>query len=277
MSLALTIPTLVFSTGLQDILGLSGPRFPGSEYIPAVFGVAVFAVGGWVFLRGAWSELRNRAPGMMTLISLALLVAFGYSLAVTFGLEGMDFWWELSTLTTIMLLGHWIEMSAVQGAQNALGELAKLLPDEAELVHGDHLMMVPVARLKVGDLVLVRPGAAVPADGVVTDGESEVDESLLTGESAPVREDRRRSGRRRQHQQRQSARRPGHEARIRHRPGRCHAARRRGAGEQVAGAAARRPRRRTAVLCRARARPRSRSLVWSLISPDDPAFVPSAS
>jgi Cu2+-exporting ATPase len=185
-SLALTIPTLVFSTGLQDILGLSGPRFPGSQYIPAVFGVAAFAVGGWVFLKGAWSELRHRAPGMMTLISLALLVALGYSLAVTFGLEGMDFWWELSTLTTIMLLGHWIEMSAVQGAQSALGELAKLLPDEAELVHGDHVMTVPIARLKVDDLVVVRPGAAVPADGVVTEGESETDEALLTGESAAV-------------------------------------------------------------------------------------------
>jgi Cu2+-exporting ATPase len=182
----LTIPTLVFSEGLQDILGLSGPRFPGSQFIPAAFGLAIFVYGGLVFLRGAITELRGRQPGMMTLISLAIVVAFGYSLAVTLGLPGMDFWWELATLITIMLLGHWIEMSAVMGAQDALGELAKLLPDEAELLHGDHRMTVPVIELKVGDHVLVRPGAAVPVDGVVTDGSSDVNEALVTGESAPV-------------------------------------------------------------------------------------------
>ncbi|MDQ1598131.1 MAG: P-type Cu2+ transporter, partial [Microbacteriaceae bacterium] len=119
LSLALTIPTLVFSTGLQNILGLGGPRFAGSQYIPAVFGVALFLYGGLVFLRSAVGELRSRQPGMMTLISLAIVVALGYSLAVTLGLPGMDFWWELSTLITIMLLGHWIEMSAVMGAQDA--------------------------------------------------------------------------------------------------------------------------------------------------------------
>lgn len=186
ISLVLTIPTLVFSTGLQEILGLPGPRFPGSEYVSAAFGVAVFVIGGRVFLTGAWHELRGRQPGMMTLISLALLVAFGYSVAVLLGFPGMDFWWELATLTTIMLLGHWIEMRAISGARDALGELAKLLPDEAEMVHGDHVMTVPLARLSVGDSVLVRPGARVPVDGEVVDGESEVDESLLTGESAPV-------------------------------------------------------------------------------------------
>lgn len=189
VNLALTIPTLVFSTGLQDILGLGGPRFPGSQFIPAVFGVLIFLIGGRVFLSGAAGELRAKSPGMMTLISLALIVAFGYSLAVTLGLPGMDFWWELATLTTIMLLGHWIEMSAVMGAQNALGELARLLPDEAEVRHGDHVMTVPVADLSVGDLVLVRPGAAIPADGEVTEGATEVDESLLTGESVPVRKE----------------------------------------------------------------------------------------
>ena len=187
LSLLLTIPTLVFSHGLQDILGLGGPRFPGSQFIPAIFGVALFLYGGMVFLKGGLQELRARQPGMMTLISLAILVAFGYSLAVTLGLPGMDFWWELATLITIMLLGHWIEMAAVMGAQDALGELAKLLPDTAEMVHGDHTMTHPVADLKVGDLVLVRPGAAVPVDGEVTDGSSEVNESLLTGESASVR------------------------------------------------------------------------------------------
>ena len=191
LSLALTIPTLVFSVGLQDILGLTGPRFPGSQFIPAVFGVVIFFYGGLVFLKGAVTELRAKQPGMMTLISLAIVVAFGYSAAVTLGLPGMDFWWELATLVTIMLLGHWIEMSAVMGAQDALGELAKLLPDEAELVtsdghdHGDHVTPVPVSQLKVGDHVLVRPGTAIPADGEVVDGESDVNESLLTGESAP--------------------------------------------------------------------------------------------
>jgi P-type Cu2+ transporter len=184
--LGLTVPTLVFSPGLQEILGLPGPRFPGSEYVSAAFGTAVFVIGGRVFLSGAVAELRARTPGMMTLIALALLVAFGYSVAVLFGFPGMDFWWELATLVTIMLLGHWIEMRAISGARDALGELSKLLPDEAEMVHGDHVMTVPLAQLTIGDLVLVRPGARVPVDGEVVDGESEVDESLLTGESAPV-------------------------------------------------------------------------------------------
>ena len=186
VSLALTIPTLVFSTGLQDILGLTGPRFAYSDFIPAVFGTALFFYGGLVFLRGAWTELRAKQPGMMTLISLAIVVAFGYSIAVLVGFPGMDFWWELATLITIMLLGHWVEMSAVMGAQNALGELAKLIPDEADMVHGDHVMPVAVSSLTVGDHVLVRPGAAVPVDGVVIDGESDVDEALLTGESVDV-------------------------------------------------------------------------------------------
>ena len=186
ISLALTIPTMVFSSGLQGILNLSGPTFPGSQYIPAIFGLALFFYGGLVFLRGGIQELRAKQPGMMTLISLAIVVAFGYSLAVTLGFPGMDFWWELATLITIMLLGHWIEMSAIMGAQNALGELAKLVPDTADVLHGDLVMTMPVAELSVGDLVLVRPGAAVPVDGAVTEGESEVNESLLTGESAPV-------------------------------------------------------------------------------------------
>jgi Cu2+-exporting ATPase len=181
--LALTVPALVFSTGLQQILGLPGPRFPGSVWIPAVFGAAVFALGGRVFLSGAITELRGRAPGMMTLIALAILVAFGYSLAVLLGVRGMDFWWELATLIDVMLLGHWIEMSAVMGAQNALGELAKLLPDDAERPDGTR---VARADLVVGDLIVVRPGGAVPADGEVFEGESEIDQSLLTGESAAV-------------------------------------------------------------------------------------------
>jgi Cu2+-exporting ATPase len=183
LSLVLTIPTLVFSHGLQDILGLDGPRFPGSEFIPAVFAIVIFFYGGLVFLRGGLQELRAKQPGMMTLISLAIVVALVYSTAVLLGFPGMDFWWELATLITIMLLGHWVEMSAIMGAQNALGELAKLIPDEADVLHGDHVMTVPVASLGVGDTVLVRPGSAVPVDGEVSDGASEVNESLLTGES----------------------------------------------------------------------------------------------
>ena len=186
VSLALTIPTVLFSHGFQELFGWTQPRFPFSEYIPAVLGTFLFVYGGLVFLKGGLAEIRAKQPGMMLLISLAIVVAFGYSLAVTLGFPGMDFWWELATLITIMLLGHWIEMSAVMGAQNALGELAKLIPDEADLVHGDHVMPVPVSRLVVGDHVIVRPGAAVPADGTVVEGESELNESLLTGESAEV-------------------------------------------------------------------------------------------
>ena len=191
VSVALTVPTVLFSHGFQDLLGLTQPRFPFSEYIPALLGVILFFYGGLVFIRGAVTELRAKQPGMMTLISLAIAVALGYSVAVTLGQNtfmraGMDFWWELATLITIMLLGHWVEMSAVMGAQNALGELAKLIPDTADLVHGDHVMPVPVAQLAVGDRFVVRPGAAVPTDGRVVEGESHVNESLLTGESAEV-------------------------------------------------------------------------------------------
>jgi Cu2+-exporting ATPase len=184
VSLILSIPTLVFSTGLQGILHLTGPRFPGSEWIPAAFGLATVIYGGRVFLIDGWREMRARQPGMMLLISLAIVVAFGYSTAVTLGVRGMDFWWELATLITIMLLGHWIEMAAIMRTGDALGELAALVPDVADVVHGDEVTSVPVAELVVGDLVLVRPGSSIPADGDVVEGESDVDESLLTGESA---------------------------------------------------------------------------------------------
>jgi Cu2+-exporting ATPase len=186
VSLILTVPTVIFSTGLQGILHLSGPRFPGSEWIPAVFGLAIFIYGGRTFLKDGWWELRHRQPGMMLLISLAIIVAFGYSAAVTLGLHGMDFWWELATLITIMLLGHWIEMAAVMSAGDALGELATLIPDVADVEHGDHVMSMPVSQIAVGDHVLVRPGGSIPVDGVVFEGESDVNESLLTGESAAV-------------------------------------------------------------------------------------------
>lgn len=184
LSLVLTIPTLMFSYTIQEWLGFS-LMFTGSEYIPAVLGIIIFLYGGLVFLKSAKVELAAKQPGMMTLISMAITVAFGYSLASTLGLvDGMDFWWELATLVTIMLLGHWLEMASVANAQGALKELAKLLPDEAELVGGKK---VPVNELKVGDMMLVRPGSQIPADGEVTKGESDVNESMLTGESKPVK------------------------------------------------------------------------------------------
>lgn len=187
LSLLLTIPTLTFSHTVQSWFGLNF-MFTGSEYIPAIFGFIIFFYGGLVFLKGAKAELADKQPGMMTLISMAITVAFGYSLAVTFGLvEGMDFWWELATLVTIMLLGHWLEMASVMNARGALNELAKLLPDEAELVTKDGTKKVSASDLKVDDHVLVRPGAQVPADGEVVKGESDVNESMLTGESKPVK------------------------------------------------------------------------------------------
>lgn len=187
LSLALTIPTLIFSETIQSWFGVSF-SFSGSQYIPAIFGVIIFLYGGLVFLKSAKGEIEAKQPGMMTLISMAITVAFGYSLAVTLMLvEGMDFWWELATLVTIMLLGHWIEMASVENAQGALDELAKLLPDEAELVTSDGTKKVTISDLKIDDQILVRPGAAVPADGDVIKGSSEVNESMLTGESKPVK------------------------------------------------------------------------------------------
>ncbi len=186
LSFALTIPVLIYSQTIQGLLNFTAPTFPGSQWIPAVFGTIIFFYGGLVFLKSAKAELAARQPGMMTLISLAISVAFGYSIAVSFGLDGMDFWWELATLVTIMLLGHWLEMASVQNAQGALQELAKLLPDEAELVTRSGTKIVTVASLKVGDLVLVRPGSTIPTDGVVIKGESKVNESMLTGESKAV-------------------------------------------------------------------------------------------
>lgn len=187
LSLVLTIPALLFSQTIQSWFGYD-ISFSGSQYISAIFGVIIFFYGGMIFLKSAKSEIVAKQPGMMTLISLAISVAFIYSALVTLGLvDGMDFWWELATLVTIMLLGHWIEMASVANAQGALNELAKLLPDEAELLEGGKSRIVAVSELKPGDVVRVRPGAAVPVDGTVTKGESEVNESMLTGESKPVK------------------------------------------------------------------------------------------
>ena len=186
ISLALTLPTLVWSPMLQELLGYSPPTFPLSRFVAPVFGTAVFLYGGLVFLRGAVRELKDRLPGMMTLISLAIAVAFGYSLAVLLGWDGDPLWWELASLVTIMVLGHWIEMRSIGQAQGALKELAKLLPDTAERVTDGGTEEVPVSELADGDVVLVRPGASIPADGAVVDGKSSVNESMLTGESKPV-------------------------------------------------------------------------------------------
>ena len=184
LSFVLTIPVVLYSHMIQEWLGFTMPEFPGSDWIPFALGSIIFFYGGTVFLKSALGELKARLPGMMTLISLAILSAYIYSVATTFFISGTEFFWELATLIVVMLLGHWMEMRSVSNAQGALKELAKLLPDTAELVSGKTM---PVSELKIGDVLLVRPGAKVPADGMVTDGTSDVNESMVTGESKPVK------------------------------------------------------------------------------------------
>jgi P-type Cu2+ transporter len=190
LTLLLTVPTLIWGHMLQSVLGYRAPQFPGSGWIPPLFGTVVFFYGGWPFIQGAVRELREGLPGMMTLIALAITVAFGFSAAVTLGYPGMPLWEELATLVAIMLLGHWIEMRSISQAQGALAELVKLLPNTAtRVVPGggpERLEEVPLAALADRDLVLVRPGASVPADGVVRSGRSALDESMITGESRLV-------------------------------------------------------------------------------------------
>jgi Cu2+-exporting ATPase len=187
VALALTVPSVLWGHMLESALGWRAPPFPGSEWLPPALGTAVFAYGGSPFLRGAWRELADRRPGMMTLIALAISVAFVFSAAVTLGYPGMPLWEELATLVTVMLLGHWIEMRSITQARGALKELARLLPATAIRIEDGREAEVGLADLRDGDLVLVRPGARVPADGVVREGESTVDESMITGESRPVR------------------------------------------------------------------------------------------
>ncbi len=165
----------------------------------------MFFYGGWVFLQGAWRELADKQPGMMTLISLAITVAFVFSVAVSFGASGMPLWWELSSLVTIMLLGHWMEMRSISQAQGALKELAKLLPNTATRIIDGRMEEVSIGDLRDGEIVLVRPGAAVPADGVVREGRSSVNESMITGESRPGLEGRRRRRDRRDGERRRVA------------------------------------------------------------------------
>ena len=190
ISLVLSIPVIVFSPMIQKLLNYSIPALPGAEWIPFLFALVIFAYGGVPFIRMAIPEIRNRIPGMMTLISLAISVSFIYSvLAQLLGL-GEGFFWELVTLIDIMLLGHWLEMRSVRQASGALNELAKLMPDLAERVHPDgSTEIVAVQTLKNGDLVLVRPGAGIPADGELVDGNSSVNESMITGESRPVKKE----------------------------------------------------------------------------------------
>ena len=187
VSTLLSIPVLLYSEMLQEWLRFSAPTFPGSEWINPVFAVIVFAYGGVPFLKMAVPELRDHSPGMMTLISMAITVAFVYSLASVVFPTTSAFFWELVTLIDIMLLGHWIEMRSVRRASSALDELAKLVPDTAERIIDDSKTEeVPVSDLEEGDLVLVRPGASVPADGAVEEGDSDVNESMITGESRAV-------------------------------------------------------------------------------------------
>jgi len=193
VSLVLTVPVLVFSEMLGHLLGYTPPTFPGSGLVSPVMGTAVYLYGGWPFLTGAFTEARDRRPGMMMLVSLAITVAFiaSWSTTLGFGTMELDFWWELALLIDVMLLGHWLETRALGAASGALDALAALLPDSAERIDGESVTEVALTDLRAGDTVLVRPGGRVPADGRVVQGEAHLDESMITGESRPVS---RRSG-----------------------------------------------------------------------------------
>ena len=186
VSLLLTLPILYFSEHFQDWFGYRAAQFPGSAWVNPVLGTILYFYGGLVFLKGALRELRARTPGMMTLIALGITAAYGYSLAVSLGLPGKPFYWELATLIDVMLLGHWLEMASVQAASRALEELSKLMPTTAHRILGDRIEDIPVSALKEGDLILIHPGEQVPADGVVVEGASTMNEAFLTGESRPV-------------------------------------------------------------------------------------------
>ncbi len=187
IALILTVPVVVWAPMIQEWFGYTAPTFPGSGVIAPVLGTVIFLHGGWPFLTGGWQEARERSPGMMLLIAMAITVAYAASVANALGVFDQELWWELALLITIMLLGHWLEMRAIGQARGALAALADLLPDEAERVTGDgEVERVAVAALRPGDVVLVRPGARIPADGTVVDGAADVDESMITGESNPV-------------------------------------------------------------------------------------------
>ena len=180
LSLLLSVPVVYFSPMVSHLAGYHLPAFPGAAWIPPVLGSVIFFYGGAPFLKGGLTELRSRQPGMMLLISMAITVAFAASWITTLGIGGfnLDFWWELALLVVIMLLGHWIEMRALGSARGALDALAELLPDEAERVTAHGTETVSLADLAVDDIVLVRSGARLPADGEITDGQAELDESM---------------------------------------------------------------------------------------------------
>ncbi len=184
VSLLLTLPILYVSEEVRGLLGL--PPWEGASWIPLLLGTLIYLYGGGVFLQGALRELRGRRPGMMTLVALGITVAFAYSLAVELGLKGKPFWWELATLVDVMLLGHFLEMKAILGAGEALRALAKLMPQTAHRIRDGRIEDVPTEALKEGDLILIRPGEQVPADGVVVEGATSMNEAFLTGESRPV-------------------------------------------------------------------------------------------
>jgi len=183
--LILTIPIMLLSEMIQHWLRVH-ITFTGSQYILLVLSTVVFFYGGWPFLKGWFEEMKTWKPGMMTLIGFAITVAYVYSVATVFGLKGMDFFWELSTLILIMLLGHWVEMKSVVGASKELELLVQLIPSDAHMVHGDHIIDVRTEELKEGDVILVKPGEKIAADGNIIEGESYLNESMLTGESKPV-------------------------------------------------------------------------------------------
>jgi len=186
ITLAVAIPVIFFSNMFQELLGYTAPSFTGSSWLAPALGTVIFFYGGWPFITGAVQETRTRQPGMMLLIGLAITVAFVASVATELGAFDLDFWWELAALIAIMLLGHWQEMKAISQAGNALAALAELLPDEAERVTSQGVESVAASELRRGDVILVRPGARVAADGHVIEGNADVDESMLTGESRPV-------------------------------------------------------------------------------------------
>jgi E1-E2 ATPase len=184
LSPGLSVPVVVYSTMVRDWFGYSAPAFRGEGLVAPVLGTLVYLYGGWPFLAGAVEEVRGRHPGMMLLIAMAITVAFAASWATSLGLFGLDFWWELAALVVIMLLGHWMEMRALGQARGALPALAELLPDAAERVRGDDVEVGAVSDLVVGDVVLVRPGGRVPADGELLSDAAEFDESMVTGSRA---------------------------------------------------------------------------------------------
>lgn len=189
ISLIVTIPVLILSEMIQMFFGFH-LSFVGDKYILFILSSVIFFYGGWPFLKGLRDEIAEKNPGMMTLIAMAITVAYIYSSAIIFGLSGMDFFWELATLIDIMLVGHWIEMKSVMGASRSLELLVSMMPAEAHKVHGDHVMDIKLEELNTGDTILVKPGEKVPADGIIIEGESYLNESMLTGESKPIKKEK---------------------------------------------------------------------------------------